>query len=179
MNLQTQYKKEILPQLMKDLACGNINEVPKIVKIVINVGFGKTAKEKAYIDNVVSTLERISGQKAVLTKAKKSIASFKVREGMIIGSMVTLRGARMWDFLEKLIKVVFSNIKDFRGVSPDILDNKGNLTVGFREHVIFPEIRHDEIDKIHGLEVSINTTAKDKAAGLALFTLLGFPFKKS
>lgn len=178
MLLQEKYQKEITVKLKEKFGYKNIFQIPKILKVTLNVGVGRNAKEKAYIDNVLNSLTRISGQKPVLVKAKKSISAFKVRKGMTVGVMVTLRGKRMYDFLDKLINITFPNIRDFRGISDKCLDNKGNITIGFREHIAFPEIRHDEVDHIHGLEVSISTTAKNREEGLELFKLMGFPFKK-
>lgn len=178
MNIKKQYKKEILPELKKKFNYENDFEAPTINKVVINVGFGKHLKEKAYIDNVVKSLARISGQQPITTKAKKSISSFKIREGMVVGACVTLRGKRMDDFLQKLIHVSFPRIRDFRGLSKKIIDKQGNLSIGFKEHLAFPEIKADEVENIFGLEVSIATSAKNKEEGLELFTLMGFPFKK-
>ncbi len=177
MRLKEQYKKEIIKKLMEQYGYKNVLAVPKIVKVVINIGFGKTAKEKSVIDNELDSLNRISGQKPILTKAKKSISAFKVKQGMVIGAMVTLRGKRMYDFIEKLIKITLPRIRDFRGLNQNQLDQQGNLMIGFRENLAFPEIKTDEIDKIHGLEVCINTNAKNRERGLALFKLMGFPFK--
>ncbi|PIT95293.1 50S ribosomal protein L5, partial [Candidatus Falkowbacteria bacterium CG10_big_fil_rev_8_21_14_0_10_38_22] len=151
--------------------------VPRLSKVVINVGVGRSSKEKAFIDNVVSSLSRISGQKPVLTKAKKSISAFKIRQGMIVGVMVTLRNKRMDDFVQKLVQITFPRIRDFRGISQKQVDRQGNLTVGLREHLAFGEIKADEVDSIHGAEISISTTAKTRQEGLELFKLLGFPFK--
>lgn len=156
----------------------NVMETPKITKVVVNVGFGRNAKEKAHVEAVEAHLVRITGQKPVLTKAKKSISAFKIREGMIIGATATLRGQRMYDFLEKVITLALPRIRDFRGISENIIDQKGNLTLGFKEYLSFPEIRTDEVDNMHGLEISVATTAKTKKEGLELFRLLGFPFKK-
>lgn len=155
----------------------NILAVPRLSKVVINVGVGRSSKEKAFIDNVVSSLSRISGQKPVLTKAKKSISAFKIRQGMIVGVMVTLRNKRMDDFVQKLVQITFPRIRDFRGISQKQVDRQGNLTVGLREHLAFGEIKADEVDSIHGAEISISTTAKTRQEGLELFKLLGFPFK--
>lgn len=151
---------------------------PKLEKAVVNVGFGRHTKEKQYIDNVINSLSRITGQKPVLTKAKKSISAFKVREGSVVGAMVILRGKRMYDFVEKLVHVSFPRVRDFRGISKKSVDAQGNLSVGFREHLAFPEIKADEVDKIHGFEVCISTTAKTREEGLELLKLMGFPFKK-
>ncbi|MBU4600729.1 50S ribosomal protein L5 [Patescibacteria group bacterium] len=178
MRLQELYKKKILPEMKSKFGYKNDLEAPKINKVVVNAGIGKFAKDKAYIDNVVSSLSRITGQKPVLTKSKKSISGFKVREGSIVGVMATLRGKRMYDFLEKLVNAAFPRIRDFRGLDAKGVDNKGNLSIGFREHLAFPEIKADEVDKIHGMEVCISTTAKTKEEGLELFKLMGFPFKK-
>lgn len=179
MNLRDKYKKQILPELKKQFGFKNDLEAPKVTKVVINVGFGRMAKEKNYVDNVVNGLTMISGQKPVLNKAKKSISSFKVREGMVIGASVTLRGKRMYEFLEKLINVSFPRIRDFRGISDKSVDRQGNLTVGFKEHLSFPEIKADDVENVYGLEISMTTSAKARPEGLALFTLMGFPFKKN
>jgi len=152
--------------------------VPCLGKVVVNVGFGRHAKEKAYIENIEKNLAKITGQKPVLIKAKKSISSFKIREGMIIGAKVTIRGDRMYDFVEKLINISFPRVRDFRGIKEKNVDRNGVLTVGFREHLAFPEIKVDDVENIHGLEVSIVTTAKTRKEGLELFKLMGFPFKK-
>lgn len=177
MRLKEKYKKEIIKELKAKFGYKNIMAVPKLTKVVINAGVGKNAKDKDFIEKVASSLERISGQKPVLTKAKQSISAFKTRKGMIIGVAVTLRGARMFDFVEKLVNITFPRIRDFRGINAKQVDNKGNLAVGFREHIAFPEIKADEVDNIHGLQVVLATTAKTYEEGLELFKLLGFPFK--
>ncbi|MGI6347868.1 MAG: 50S ribosomal protein L5 [Patescibacteria group bacterium] len=178
MKLKEKYQKEVVPQLKEKFAYKNIFLVPKVKKVVINVGFGRHNKEKDYVDNVVKTLTRISGQKPVLTKAKKSIASFKVREGMLIGAMVTLRGDRMYDFLDKLINITFPRVRDFRGISEKSVDKQGNISIGFKENSAFPEIKIEDLRDIHGLEVIIDSSAKNREEGLELYRLLGFPFKK-
>ena len=178
MRLQEKYKKNILPKLKEKFSYRNDFETPCLEKVVINVGFGRHSKEKAYIENVVKSLTRITGQKPILTKAKKSISSFKIREGMIIGACVVLRGRRMYDFVEKFVNVTFPRIRDFRGINEKHLDKNGNMTVGIKEHTAFPEISADEIDNVFGLEVSLATSAKTKESGLELFKLIGFPFKK-
>jgi large subunit ribosomal protein L5 len=178
MNLKEKYNKEIVPKLKEQFSYTNNLLVPKIKKVVINVGFGRHSKEKDYIANIEKTLIAISGQKPVYTKAKKSISSFKIREGMIIGAMVTLRGKRMYDFLDKLINVSFPRVRDFRGISEKSVDKQGNLSIGFKENTAFPEVRVDDINNIHGLEVIIDSSAENKAEGLELFRLAGFPFKK-
>lgn len=177
MRLQEKYKKEIAPKIKEKFGYKNNLESPRLEKVVVNVGFGKHSKEKDYIENVKNSLNRITGQKPILSKAKKSISAFKVREGMIIGAMVTLRGKRMYDFIEKLVNISFPRIRDFRGINEKQIDKLGNLTVGFKEHLSFPEIKIDAVDKIHGLEICISTTAKTKEEGLELFKLMGFPFK--
>ncbi|OGF27265.1 50S ribosomal protein L5 [Candidatus Falkowbacteria bacterium RIFOXYB2_FULL_34_18] len=178
MKLKDKYKKELLPRLIEELKLKNKLEAPKMVKVVLNVGFGRCNKDKVFIANVVSGLEKITGQKPILTKAKKSISSFKIREGMIIGACVTLRKDMMYDFVEKLIKVTFPRVRDFRGISDKSVDRGGNITIGFKEHIAFPEISSDEIENLFGLEISIHTTAKTRKEGLALFEMLEFPFKK-
>jgi large subunit ribosomal protein L5 len=178
MKLQDKYKKEILPKLIEKFAYQNRMEAPKLLKVVLNVGFGRHVKEKAYVENVVKSLEKISGQKPVLTKAKKSISSFKVREGMVIGASVTMRGARMYDFVEKLVNISFPRVRDFRGISAKSVDRDGNLTIGFKEHIAFPEIGIDDLDNLFGLEVCLATSAKARDDGFELFNLMGFPFKK-
>ena len=178
MNLKEKYQKEIAPKLKAKFGYKNIMAVPRLTKVVINAGVGRNAKDKAFIDSVVSSLERISGQKPVLTKAKQSISAFKTRKGMIIGVAVTLRGQRMYDFVEKLVNIAFPRVRDFRGLSAKQIDQRGNLAVGFREHIAFPEIKADEVDNIHGLEVCLASTAKTHDQGLELFKLIGFPFKQ-
>lgn len=179
MRLKELYKKEIVPRMKEKFGYKNDLAVPRLDKVVVNVGFGRHAKEKKYIENIEKNLAKITGQKPVLTKAKKSVSSFKVREGMTIGAKVTLRGARMHDFVEKLINISFPRTRDFRGISEKSVDSGGNLTVGFREHLAFPEISADDVENVHGLEVCISTTAKTRDEGLELLKYLGFPFKKS
>lgn len=177
-NLYEKYKKEVVPALKAELKLKNTMQVPKITKVVINVGVGRFVKEPSYIENVEKTLTKISGQKPVRTKAKKAISNFKIRQGQEIGVMVTLHGARMYQFLEKLINVSFARIRDFRGVSDKAFDRQGNYTLGLKENTAFPEVKTGEIEKMHGLQIIINTTAKDRVAGKALLTHLGFPFIK-
>ncbi len=175
--LQEQFSREIVPALQKELKLANVMAVPRMQKVTVNVGLGKGLKDKAYMDTVVSTVERITGQKPVFTKARKSIAAFKVREGMPVGLMVTLRGPRMYDFVEKLVRVTFPRVRDFRGIELSSVDGGGHFNYGFKEHIAFPEISSDEVDRLHGLQVTITTTAHSKEAGTALFKALGFPFK--
>ena len=177
-SLYEQYKKEVVPALKKELGLKNVNQVPKIAKVVVNAGIGRFVKEANFIDNVEKNLTRITGQKPIRTKAKKAISNFKIREGQEIGVTVTLRGARMYQFLERLTRIAFPRVRDFHGISDKSFDHKGNYTYGFKEMLPFPEIKMDEIDKIHGLQVIINTTAKDKVQGKALLSHLGFPFMK-
>ncbi len=175
-NLYEKFKKEVAPALVKELKLKSIMQVPKIKKVVLNVGVGRHVKEANFVDNVVKVLETITGQKAVKTKAKQSISNFKIREGMEIGVMVTLRGPRMYQFLEKLLDTTFPRVRDFHGISPKAFDRQGNYTIGFKENVAFPEVKMEELDKVHGLQIVINTSAKDKNEGKALLTQLGFPF---
>lgn len=178
MRLKEKYKKEIVPKLAAKFGYKNRLAAPKLVKAVINAGVGRNGKDKNFIDGVVSSLERISGQKPILTKAKQSISAFKSRKGMVVGVAVTLRGQRMFDFTEKLVNITFPRVRDFRGLGTKQVDSRGNLSVGFKEHLAFPEIKADEAASVHGLEVSLATTAKTHEQGLELFKLMGFPFKQ-
>lgn len=176
--LYKKYQQEVVPQLAKELNRANKMSLPKLAKASLNVGINSRNTDSGYVEAAINTLARISGQKPVATKAKKAISAFKVREGMVVGVKVTLRGDRLYDFVDKLINISIPRIRDFRGLSEDHVDGQGNLTLGFKEHNVFPEIQSDEVEKIHGLEVSLATTAKSRAEGLALFKALGFPFKK-
>jgi len=178
MRLKEKYSKEILPQLKEKFGLKNDSLAPKLTKVVLNAGFGRHHKEKDLIDSILRSLERISGQKPVRTAAKKSISAFKIRDGLIIGAKVTMRGQRMYDFTEKLVNITFPLVRDFRGISEKSVDKNGNLTVGFKEYTSFPEIRLAEADQVFGLEVCLTTNAKNREEGLELFRLLGFPFKK-
>ena len=171
------YKKEIVPRMQEAFAIKNVMAVPKILKISLNVGIN-SRQENNFQEIVESTLTRISGQKPIKNKAKKAISAFKVKENMIVGMKVTLRGQRMYDFLDKLINISLPRIRDFRGVNPKNIDQQGNLSIGLKEHVVFPEIRSDEVERIHGLQINISTNAKDKAAGEQLLRLLGMPLYK-
>ena len=177
-NLYEKYKKEVVPALQKELGFKNAMQAPKIKKVILNAGIGRFVKEPRYIDNVENTLAKITGQKPMRTKAKKSISNFKIREGMEIGVAVTLRGARMYQFLEKLVSITLPRVRDFRGLSEKSFDKNGNYTIGFKENLAFPEIKAEELEKIHGLQITINTNAKNKAEGKALLTHMGFPFIK-
>ncbi|MFA5047899.1 MAG: 50S ribosomal protein L5 [Patescibacteria group bacterium] len=176
--LQQKYKKEVIPALQEKFHYANVLAVPKIKKVSLNVGVNSKNTESNYLDNVEGTLTKISGQKPIRAKAKKAISAFKVKENMIVGVNVTLRGRRMYDFLDKLINVSLPRVRDFRGISEKNIDGQGNLSLGFKEHIVFPEIKPDEVDRIHGLEVTINTSAQSKEEGKELFQLLGFPFQK-
>lgn len=176
--LYQKFKQELVPALQQTLGYPNPWQVPKVAKVVLNVGYGRFIKEAAFADTVDKTLIKITGQKPVRTKAKKAISNFKIRAGQEIGAIVTLRGTRMYDFLEKLLRVTFPRVRDFHGIPAAGFDGQGNYTVGFKENVAFPEVKMEEIEKIHGLQIIINTTAKNKAEGQALLTALGFPFAK-
>ncbi len=178
MAFKAYYTQEILPKLKDEFGLKNVNSVPTIKSITLNVGLGSGLKDSKFIETVEKTLTRITGQKPVKTKARKSVAGFKIREGNVIGMKVTLRGTRMWDFLEKLIKVSLPRVRDFRGLSADAFDGQGNYSIGFKEHMAFPEIRSDEIEQIHGMQVTIATTAQNDVQAKALLTHLGLPLKK-
>lgn len=179
MPLPQQYREEVVPALMKDFGYRSIMQVPKIEKIVVNVGLGEALDNAKAIEFATNDITAITGQKPVLTKARKSIAGFKLREGRIIGLKVTLRGERMWAFLTRLIHVALPRTRDFQGISPDSFDGRGNYTLGIREQLIFPEIAYDKIDKIRGMEVTIVTTAQTDDEGRQLLALLGMPFKRA
>jgi large subunit ribosomal protein L5 len=176
--LKKKYDNSVIPELMKELGYSNVMQVPKIEKIVVNVGIGEYVQAPKMLEHVLRDIATITGQKPVVTKAKKSIAGFKLRAGMPNGVKVTLRGHRMYEFLDKLITLNLPRIRDFRGISPRGFDGKGNFSLGLKEQLIFPEIEYDKIDKIRGLQISIITTAKTDKEGKALLTHIGFPFKK-
>ncbi|TAL51128.1 50S ribosomal protein L5 [Patescibacteria group bacterium] len=178
MAFQMFYKQEVVPKLKTEFGYKNVHGVPTVKSVTLNVGLGAGLKEAKYIETAEKTLTRISGQKPVATKARKSISTFKIREGNVVGMKVTLRGKRMWDFLEKLIKVSLPRVRDFRGLSQQAFDGQGNYSIGFKEHIAFPEIRSDEIELIHGLQVTIATSAKNDAESKSLLTHLGLPLKK-
>ena len=175
--LQEIYKKEIAPKLKEELGVGSVMQVPKITKITVNMGVGEALADKKVLENAVRDLEQITGQKAVITKARKSIAAFKVREGWPIGCKVTLRNDRMYEFLDRLITVAIPRIRDFRGISPKQFDGRGNFSMGVTEQIIFPEIDYDKIDALRGLDIAITTTAKTDDEGRALLKAFSFPFK--
>jgi large subunit ribosomal protein L5 len=177
--LKEKYKTEIVPALMKDFEYDNVMQVPKLDKIVVNIGLGEAIQNAKAIDAAVGDLTQIAGQKPVVTRAKKSIAAFKLREGMPIGAMVTLRGEMMYEFLDRLVAVSLPRIRDFRGISPNSFDGRGNYTLGVREQLIFPEIDYDKIDRTRGLEVTIVTTAKNDDEGRRLLANFGMPFART
>ncbi|MEA2083106.1 MAG: 50S ribosomal protein L5 [Thermodesulfobacteriota bacterium] len=172
------YKKECVPQLMNELNYKNTMQVPKLTKIVLNMGLGEAVQNPKIIDSASRELSYIAGQKAVMRRAKKSIAGFKLRQGMPIGCSVTLRSDRMYDFFSKLIHIALPRVRDFRGVSQKSFDGRGNYALGIKEQIIFPEIDYDKIDKIKGLNIVIATSAQNDQAGRALLRVLGMPFKK-
>jgi large subunit ribosomal protein L5 len=175
--LREAYQKEMVPQLMETLKLKNPMQVPRLVKIVLNIGMGEAIHNMKLLDSAVEELSLISGQKPVITRAKKSIAAFKLREGMPIGCMVTLRRNRMYDFMSKLVNIALPRVRDFRGISGKAFDGRGNYSLGIREQIIFPEIDYDKIDKINGLNVSIVTSAQTDQEGKELLKLMGMPFR--
>ena len=177
MNFKEKYNKIVIPEIKKKFGYKNILSLPKVQKIVINVGLGRGLKDEKFNDAVESSLMRITGQKPVKTLAKKAISNFKIRAGLVVGLKVTLRGRRMRDFLTKLVDVTLPRIRDFRGISPKTVDEQGNLNLGFKEHLAFPEIKSDEVEKIHGLQVTIVSSAKNKTEALEFYRLIGFPFR--
>jgi large subunit ribosomal protein L5 len=176
--LYEQYKKEMVPALQEAFGFKNVMEVPKVESITLNVGYGRHVKDKSFKENVEKTLSAITGQKPVHNKARISISNFKIREGMPIGASVTLRGKRMYDFLDKFVSIDLPRVRDFRGLNPKAFDEQGNYSIGLKENIAFPEITIDSSDKIHGLQVVIKTTANSREEGFALLEKLGFPFKK-
>lgn len=176
--MKERYEKEVVPSLMKELHMSNIMQVPRINKVVVNIGLGEALDNAKALDAAVGDLNLITGQKPVITKARKSIANFKLREGRAIGAKVTLRGERMWSFLDRLMNIALPRVRDFRGVSPNSFDGRGNYTLGLREQLVFPEIEYDKIDKLRGLEVTIITTARNDDHGRQLLQMLGMPFRK-
>ena len=176
--LRGRYEREIAPALRKDLGLESLMQVPRLEKIIVNVGVGEALENAKALDSAVEDIAVITGQKPVVTKARKSISNFKLREGRAIGLKVTLRGERMWSFYDRLVNVALPRTRDFRGVSPNSFDGRGNYTLGIREQLIFPEIVYDKIDKIRGFEVTVVTTAPDDAQARRLLQLLGMPFRK-
>jgi large subunit ribosomal protein L5 len=176
--LQEKYQKNVIPALLKAFQYKNIMQVPRIEKVVVNIGLGSEQDNAKALEAAMGDVTTITGQKPVMTKARKSIANFKLREGRIIGTKVTLRGDKMWAFLDRLINVALPRVRDFRGVSPDAFDGRGNYTLGLRDQLVFPEIEYDKIDKLRGMEVTVVTTAKSDDHARLMLALLGMPFKK-
>lgn len=176
--LKVRYQEEIVPALMKEFGYKNVMEVPRLVKINVNIGLGEALQNSKAIEAATGDLAIITGQKPVVTKARKSIATYKLREGMPIGAMVTLRGNRMWDFLDRVINVVMPRQRDFQGISPDSFDGRGNYSVGLREQLVFPEIDYDKIDKIRGMEITVVTTAETDEEARRLLALMDMPFRR-
>jgi large subunit ribosomal protein L5 len=177
--LKARFRKEIVPALMKELGLANPMEVPHLEKIVVNMGLGEALANNKILESAVDQLGAITGQKPVITRSRKAIANFKLREGQAIGAMVTLRGDRMFEFLDRLVNVALPRVRDFKGISPKAFDGRGNYTMGIREQIIFPEINYDQIEKVKGLNVSIVTTARNDEHGLALLKAFGVPFRAS
>jgi len=175
--LRKKYQEEVIPQLMKEFGLKNVMQVPKLERIVINMGLGEAVQNAKLVETAAEELSAISGRKPIVTRAKKSIASFKLREGMPIGVMVTLRRAQMYDFLDRLISLALPRTRDFKGISPKAFDGRGNYTLGIREQIVFPEINYDRIDRIKGMNVTLVTTAKTDEQGRALLKSLGMPFR--
>ena len=172
------YRDQIVPKLKADLGVANVMQVPKITKITVNMGVGEAVADRKVMDAAVADLTKITGQKPMITKARKAIASFKLRQGLAVGCMVTLRGDRMYEFLDRLISIAMPRIRDFRGVSPRSFDGRGNYSLGVKEQIIFPEIQYDQIDTIRGMDITITTTATDNKQGRALLEAFNFPFRK-
>jgi large subunit ribosomal protein L5 len=176
--LWEKYKTEVVPQLSKELNFKSISQVPRLEKVVVNMGLGEAITNNKVLEGAVEELSAITGQKAVVTKAKKSISNFKLREGMPIGAMVTLRRAHMWEFIDRLVNIALPRVRDFKGVSDKAFDGRGNYTLGLKEQIIFPEIEYDRVDKVRGMNICFVTTAKNDEEGLALLRALGVPFRR-
>jgi large subunit ribosomal protein L5 len=172
------YQKTVVPKLKQDLGLKNAMQIPKISKITVNMGVGEAVADRKVMDAAVADLTKITGQKPKLCMSKKSIASFKVRENLAIGTMVTLRGERMWEFFDRLVTIAIPRIRDFRGINPRSFDGRGNFSLGIKEQIIFPEIQYDQIDQLRGMDITITTTAKDDKQGRALLSAFNFPFRK-
>ena len=176
--LKTRYQDELRGRLQTELGLGNVMQVPRMIKIVLNMGVGQATQQASLLDGAVADLTLITGQKPAVTRAKKSIATFKLREGNAIGAKVTLRGDRMWEFYDRLVSVAIPRIRDFRGLNPNSFDGRGNYTFGVTEQLIFPEIDYDKIDTVRGMDITICTTARTNDEGRALLRALGFPFRR-
>ena len=177
--LKARYESEVLPELVKEFGFKNPMQAPRLEKIVVNMGLGEAINNGKIIDASVEQLSVITGQKPVVTRARKSIANFKLRQGQSIGAMVTLRGDRMYEFFDRLVSVALPRVRDFKGVSPKAFDGKGNYTLGIREQIIFPEINYDKVEKIKGMNITVVTTARNDEEGRALLRLLGMPFRQA
>jgi large subunit ribosomal protein L5 len=175
--LKVRYRAEALPRLMQELGLSNPMQVPRLEKVVINMGVGDSLKDGRLMEAAVEDLQIITGQKPVVTRARKSVAGFKIREGMAIGAKVTLRGDRMWEFVDRLVSIAIPRIRDFRGLNPKAFDGHGNYTLGLTEQLIFPEIDYDKVAKVRGMDITVATTAKTDEEGRALLVALGFPFE--
>ena len=176
--LQQYYREQVVPRLKSDLKIDNLMQVPRISKITVNMGVGEAVADKKVMDAAVADLVKITGQKPLITKSRKAIASFKIRAGLTIGAKVTLRGKRMYEFLDRLISIAMPRIRDFRGMSPRAFDGQGNYSLGVKEQIIFPEIQYDQIDQVRGMDITITTTARDDRHGRALLEAFNFPFRK-
>ncbi|REC93901.1 50S ribosomal protein L5 [Kushneria indalinina] len=177
-NLKQQYKDEVMAKLTEQFGYANVMQVPRITKVTLNMGVGDATSDKKLIDNAVADLEKLSGQKPVVTLARKSVAGFKVREGWPIGTKVTLRSERMWDFLDRLVNIAIPRVRDFRGLNAKSFDGRGNYSMGVREQIIFPEIEYDKVDRVRGLDITITTSAGTDEEARALLSALNFPFRK-
>lgn len=177
--MQTKYESEVVPALQTQYQYANVMQVPKITKMVVNIGLGEALTDANALDKAADEVAAITGQKPVITRAKKSIANFRLREGNPIGVAATLRGPRMWEFLDRLISAALPRIRDFQGLNPNAFDGRGNYSLGIREQLIFPEIEYDKVDKVHGMQVTIVTTAKNDDEGRKLLELMGMPFQKN
>jgi large subunit ribosomal protein L5 len=177
--LEQYYREKVVPRLREELKIANVMQVPRITKITVNMGVGEAVADKKVMDAAVADLAKITGQKPLITKSRKAIASFKIREGLPIGAKVTLRGKRMYEFLDRLISIAIPRIRDFRGVSARAFDGRGNYTMGVKEQIIFPEIQYDQVDQVRGMDITITTTAVDDRHGRALLDAFNFPFRKT
>jgi large subunit ribosomal protein L5 len=176
--LQQTYRETILPKLKQDLGVKNSMQVPRITKITVNMGVGEAVADRKIMDAAVADLTKITGQKPLIRKSRKAVAAFKLRAGLAVGCMVTLRGERMYEFLDRLISIAMPRIRDFRGVSPRSFDGRGNYSLGVKEQIIFPEIQYDQVDQVRGMDITITTTASDNKQGRALLEAFNFPFRK-
>jgi large subunit ribosomal protein L5 len=177
--MKERYQQEIVPAMIKEFGYSNVMQAPRLVKVSVNVGLGEALQNSKAIEAAVGDLTIITGQKPVVTKARRSVAAYKLREGMPIGAMVTLRGNRMWDFIDRLINIVLPRQRDFQGISPDSFDGRGNYSIGLREQLVFPEIDYDKVDKVRGMEITIVTTAETDEEARRLLAMMDMPFKRS